>query len=576
MIELNTTRNTNIKFLLSPRDYQGLYNKLEQHLPQELLRFFAKPIKVGNNVKWYLDNDENIGNNKIKSYTELSEEEKDIVSDYIGDIKPRITKILRGADFFRNTYDKYFQYPHDRDLKVIMTDFEPIVILTQWACQDQIVGNSIDKLTAIINRPQPDKQKVQVFIKYKDGSIAEKRQFYYEYSHKAQETKVEKKERTNIEGLCNLRKLKIGATISIYDIVDDKKCYIHSYTIEEGTEIYEAVFPLFADVKVKVINQKNDPVSNIDIVIDYEGDKITRNTLEYGHFTVENLEVTKTITISEKEKSENSIDYTIKSDKNEVVLNIVQPFYSDAQITVINQEDEVVPDVQLLLDLETKKENYTEKEYKSDKDGLIKLTDVLIGSTIKAVQKSNSTNTFEYLLSETENEFIFKIRQQFFADAKIKVIDQENNELSDEVLLIEYTTKDGTEQKELTTNAAGIILLKSLLVGTEIRVSLPDKPDKSETYTVERTDNDFIFKIEKIRRKVLVVQHDETPIIETKIEFKNNRKKIVRYTDKEGYCLFDEDELATGRLKAKVYITKVKKNGKKKTQIRRRTIKIKY
>lgn len=476
MVLLSETLDREVNFILSPHNYIGLYNKLKRYLP-EYYTFFARPTKVGNKTKWYFETNKKYKRNQIKSFNELSEELKDTVSDYIEEIKPEISEILKRKSDVKNFYNSFFKIIEEDDIKVIETEYEPIIILTQWACEPNSVETHIDPLNMVINRPRPDRTRVIIEIKYSDGSIANDRKFYYHYKT------FDRARKTNQEGLYNFGRFKFGSQISVYDLIDGKKKSVHDITVTEGKEKYEIIFPLFTKAKVKVINQKKKVIPNVDINVEYEDEIQIKNTGKFGFFNINDIEVGKEIKISEKENPKNSKTYKIQKNKNEYILEILEPFYSDAKIKVVNQNGEILPNRLLLIQHEGKDYEKQENEYISDDEGIIELKNILEGSQITATEKDNPKNVQTYILTEENNEFLFEIFAPPPKFVKIKLVNRKFFWQKYEIMkgiTIDFTYNGETRQA--LTNEEGICILPegSFINKEKVKTSihLPKKKKK--------------------------------------------------------------------------------------------------
>ncbi len=416
MLLLAETSKRDVKYLLAPQNYTGLYNKIKSIMPQHY-SFFAKPVVKVNSTNWFFESTQNYKKSDVQSYESISEEQKDLVSDIIEDLKPELLKILKKEPEFKGIADSFFEITSKKDIKVIVTEIDPIVILTHWGCRPSTASSDSDPVSTVVKRPKPNRTNVVIDVKYSDGSIASEKTFYFDYN------KLNKKSKTNSEGIRDLGKFKFDSKIDVYDILENEKLFIHSFTVQQNNE-YKVVFPLFADAKVKVINQKKQIIPDTQLIINYEGDSFEKNSGNFGIFDLEQLEVGKEIRISEKDKPENSKIYKVEKDKNTFVFEILQPFYENAIIKVINQFDEIVPNTTLLLEYEGKDKERAEREHSSDENGLINLNEILLGSQIKATEQANTTNIQNYSFTEEENEFIFKIEVAVPKFVKIRLVER--------------------------------------------------------------------------------------------------------------------------------------------------------
>ena len=88
-------------------------------------------------------------------------------------------------------------------------------------------------------------------------------------------------------------------------------------------------------------------------------------------------------------------------------------------------------------------------------------------------------------------------------------------------------------------------------------------------------NNFFIFKVERKYIRVKLINHKDEILPNVKIEFEYGGKNVVKNTNNEGFCIFNFEDFANKeKVKARIHIIRTKKNGKKKTKIKKKTIKI--
>lgn len=443
MILLSETSKHDVRYILAPRVYLALYNKIVTILPEDYI-FFAKPQAKTTTTSWYIEKDIAYTKKDIKNYDSLSNPEKDLVSDYIEELKPRLLKVLEHEPEFKDIASSFFEIPSTEDIKVIITEQNPIVVLTQWGCVYNNVSTDTDPITTVVNREKPNRANVVVEINYSDGSVASEKEFFFDYKS------LSKKNKTNAEGKKNLGKFIFGSEIDVYDEINGEKQFIHHFTVQKDAT-YIVIFPLFTSAKVKVINQKNEIQANYEIIITYNGKRLDKNTGRFGILDLENLEVGKTVLVSDKMNDANFEEFAIAKENNNFVLRILQPFYSDAIIKVLDQNNNLLPNRQIKIEYNSKISQTTDELFISDEQATIKLKDVLVGSQITATEFENPDNIQTYSFSEEKNEFVFVINIPEPKFIKVKLVNHKNEPIPNTVIDFEYNKTKMT----LTTDAEG-------------------------------------------------------------------------------------------------------------------------
>lgn len=437
-MHLSETQNNKVNFLLHPHPYRQLYNRLKDIVLKNnnYYLFFAQPDVMDDTTNWateFKEIDTAFGNRGVKSFDSLTDDEKNDIADYIEDMvgekdkdtgkikrKGKIAQILSKDNTFQNLWEEIFLVPAASDIKVVKTEEGIIPILTQWGCKSNETTSHIDPLSVIINRPRPNRAKVIIQVFYTDGSKATDKLFYIEYLGASIKCK------TNKNGLFNYAPLRFGVQFKVYYIINQEEAYLHEFTVKEeetnkeGEFIAVVTFPLFTTGTVKVVNQKEAPLPDREIIIEVENkESYIKQTNKTGKIDLEGLEVGKQITIKEKDNPENTETYTIERDNNIFKLVIVCPIPTTATITVIDAKtDEIQFGYPVMVEYDEKK-----KEYLTAEDGIIRLDNLIAGNEFKITDVKHLNNFQLHTLGEENNDYVLKVdipKPKLF---KIKVIE---------------------------------------------------------------------------------------------------------------------------------------------------------
>lgn len=438
MLQLAETKNKLVTYAMH-NNYKGLYNKLTTILNPEQIALFAKPDIYSDTTLWYSAIAGNYTISDITDFTLLKDEQKDIVADQIEALKEEIAIKLSTNNEFKSNYTDFFIVPSENDIKVISADNKLIPILVQWGCKSNEATSKIDPVTFVIQRPRITSAKVVIQVNYTDGVKADNRYFSISYLDKVS------REKTNDDGLYDLGRCKIGATVSVFEKVRGQKAYIHNFIVGQDNK-YLVIFPYITDATINVVDQNGNAVPGALVRIGHNGveEALPAKT---GVINVEELEAGKEITISENNKPENTQTHILERDANKFVLEIYIPKFSTGVIKVIDEEGTLQSNYPVNVEYED-----TQLEYNTAARRLIELNKLEVNKEIKIIDKNNPAIFRNYTIGEDVNEFTLTITKQIPKMVKVRLVDHKNRPLVG--IPIEFTS-NGVMYKE-TTDADGI------------------------------------------------------------------------------------------------------------------------
>ena len=219
--------------------------------------------------------------------------------------------------------------------------------------------------------------------------------------------------------------LKEGAekTLNVYDKVNENKVYPQSITVTQPGEITLTVrFPLLVSGIVKVVNQKDKPLPDRNIIIEIQDSETeTKPTNKFGKIDLENLEVGKKITVKVKDNLDNKKSATIVKEKNIFKLVIITPIQTTCTIVVIDEETN---EEQKNYPVKVRYADEVEKNHSTGEEAIIRLNNLIAGKEIKITDGKNADNNQTHTLSEEKNNYILKIKKPKLTFSRIKVIEQ--------------------------------------------------------------------------------------------------------------------------------------------------------
>jgi hypothetical protein len=434
MFSLSENRHTESSFILG-QNYTQLYNRLKDALGEKVF-LFARPDMLSQTTKWTSELPDTIKIGAVRSFTELSEAEKDELSDYIENAQYAIEQILQQKTDLKEIIPILFRLPNESDIKVIQTDEGLRPIFTQWGCKTNATNSTIDPVAIAIGRPRADSSKVILEVQYTDGSPAVGKTYFQEYLGK------ETTQKTNAEGKRDMGRIKHGVSFRVYDIENGQKKYLHTFTVERGGR-YLMLIPLFTEGRVRVINQKQEPIAQVSVQIVHDNTNKTLKTNELGIIELADLEVGKEIFVCLADDSTNQTTSTIKRENNEFILRIFEPVYSEARIEVRNEQNQPETNYRVWVDYDGKKE-----ELVTNEQGVIHLPRLLVGKELRATDTLNTSNTVAQKIVEGENILLLQIHRLQPKMVQVRLVNHRKAPLPNIPIDFAYNT----QKKTLTTN----------------------------------------------------------------------------------------------------------------------------
>lgn len=280
-------------------------------------------------------------------------------------------------------------------------------------------------------------------------------------------------------------------------------------------------------------------------------------TNQDGDYSLGLLKKEVEFSIQQSETATETIHYFTMSEEQQL-YEAVFPYKINFNIEVIDQKGATVPNVAINVDYD----NYHRK-HTSDSEGNITISDIELTTAqlvLTETEQSDNQQTFE--LNKETNTIIFKVYRKYLANALVKVIDENDEPISDYPLSIDL----GEKQLDGQTNSIGVVNLGRLEVVQQIIVNTENE---SKTFEVKEGDNEFILKItlplppppEMVQVKL--INHKNEPLPNIPMTFNIGKEEHHEITDENGVCHFEKSTF-TDKGKVNVKITTKKKNGKDK------------
>lgn len=265
-----------IVYLIQGQNYANIYAHLCLQLDKQESDLFAKIVLLDNSAQWLVDEHD------YEPYNVATPREKEEIAFCIDNIKESVLQKLANKSYTNELFripsvDQIFWY---RDVEGKMR-----VVLTQWGFSRVNTGRDVDIIDFILSQPRIlTQQEVTIHVDYSNGEPANEMPFDLTIFGNTKSVTMDG------DGDYGLGKVFGGTSFAI---VDNKTGKRFEFVVENGKKTYNAVFDLYTDYSVTVLDQKNEPKSQFDISIDAQPFK----TNEDGKVAVENIQISS-ITIA--------------------------------------------------------------------------------------------------------------------------------------------------------------------------------------------------------------------------------------------------------------------------------------
>jgi len=460
------TPNKSVSFILLPRNYTIIYNKLKTYFTGSGIFFLARPDVKADYTNWSVEADTQINRADILDYNQLDNEEKDIVVDQVETLKDNITARLLKEPELSSIVADLFIIPALNSIKVIKKGHELHPVLTQWGCRYNNIPNKINPLSELIGETATTTAKVLLEFYYTDGAKAAGKTFYASYLGRQTQAKADK------DGLYNRGRLKLDSVLTVFDIVNDVKSYIHTFTITPNAK-YVVTFPYITSATIKVVDQLGELLLNKDILISYQGAETAYNTGQTGIVALNYIECGKTITAIESGNTKNTQTYTLSREHNDFTFVCNRTLYADATIKVIDGNNNLQKHYKVLVDYDGQ-----QKEYSTLEEGIIKLDRLQAGKEIKITDLNKIDNFIIGSIQLENNEFIINITREAPKFVKVRLVDHRNKPMPATLIAFEHNGK----KREEITDADGYCTMpfEDFVDGKKVNavINLPKKQKK--------------------------------------------------------------------------------------------------
>lgn len=240
------------------------------------------------------------------------------------------------------------------------------------------------------------------------------------------------------------------------------------------------------------------------------------------------------------------------------IYSVVFPYKINFEVQVIDQTGEIVPDVNLYVNYEAYQGRRTTNEV-----GVFSLSNVVLGDdTLVLKEANNQDNQQSFSLTNETTKIVFEVHRKYFANALIKVIDEDDEPVKGCNLLVNIEEHSRAQ----ITNNEGVVDLGQLEVGQKVTVTDGKEEQNTKEYFVEKENNEFVLKIIKPvipNIQVKLINHKNETLSAIPMDFQAGTTEHKAVTDENGICQFSQGTFADkGKVNIRVHTKK--KNGRNK------------
>ena len=316
------------------------------------------------------------------------------------------------------------------------------MILSRWASKSNTTRTGTNPLTAVINRSENKRSKVELDVRFNDGDFASNMELVVEYKGSS------KKYITDEYGKVNLGLFLEASLINICFEVDNEYRYFHEFSVD-GSLMYNVRIPKLGVAIISILNQDNAPIPNCRTELTYKDTLHVYTSNENGTILIENLELGERVALSasinyEGKLISSKVEQELKFPENHIKLILKEPRPVNLLIKTFNQHGKAVA-----VNLGIKSESDS-RTFRTDEHGRLQLdAQYELGEKLNISVDEYSYSLQHYQLNSKDNELEIRLEIPDPKLIKVKILGFSKELLPD--LKIDFSGKQFIETK--TTDA---------------------------------------------------------------------------------------------------------------------------
>jgi hypothetical protein len=454
---LTQTKHSDVVYILKDTNYPKVYAKLSQILDDNDLRFFSSVEMRQMESRWSANFD-----GDFVKYPQLSEDGKELVADEIQYLKTNIREKISTDPQLAPYIDDILNVPDEDRIFVCFDEVGlPKVTLAEWGCTKYKSKRDFNPLGRIVEQPKKNHTQVDVHIAYSDGSVYAQRPVFFFYKDRVRQMDTDEK------GLIRLGLLKNDSEFTLSPS-SEITSFAHTIKVTAGQTSYQVIFPYFTSANVKVIDQLNQSVINVEINVTSSDMEKIFTTDGDGAFVIENI-VLDNIPLKLSLSSNTGISqaYLLKKEGNDLIFKITRIIKRNPVILVVNRKNkEIVADYMLKINIEE-----SERELKSNADGLIILGEQKLNTKIIVTDTNSAYNYMEFVVTIEDNIWQFPVDFPEEKFVRVKLLNVKGKFIPNHPIDIIIQGKVYSR----TTDVEGYVILPENLFkhGEKVKVEIP-------------------------------------------------------------------------------------------------------
>jgi hypothetical protein len=436
--------SSSLVFLLQPRNYTQLHNKLRSLLG-EGYRLFSRPDVYSGHTTWSVDVPD--GSVRVRGYGDLSATEKSLMDERISVLVFEARSVLSADRELSSLVEYFFEIPGLEDIHAYEVGGVLQPVFTRWGCRVGKERVGANPLEHILDRNNAPVSPVRLRIRYNDGRIASGEEFLFSFSGK------EARFMTDESGEYDLGKLRQGTQFTVYGLLDGEKDRSYDFSVEPGG-LYEVIWPVYTEGEVRVEDQHGKPLKGFRFRMRQGRHVSEHSTDAEGKAHVSGLEVGGLVELESVDRKGTSIRFEPKGDEREWLWRVEESYRSSVRIST-RSSDGVLSAGQSLMVSVGGDEG---REMQTGSGGWMELQDLEPGTVVAAWTKSNPGNRVGGALKEGLNEFeltMGSVPSGVEGGIRVRVLNHRGERLKDTRVETEY--RGGLSEHR--TDGEGEILL---------------------------------------------------------------------------------------------------------------------
>lgn len=319
------------------------------------------------------------------------------------------------------------------------------------------------------------------------------------------------------------------------------------------------------DIRVRIIYSDDMPATGAVFTLHILNNEKKITTDDAGVYNIGKIYAGKTFSVSDERGKR--VDFEVEKGKSEYQAQF--DLYTSYTVKVVNQYDEPLTGFELSVD---------DADMTTDDNGMVCCDDILLtnGRQLNVYSSKGGSCTYVLQRDAEQNNFIYKIEEVVRTSFTVTVVDQNEKPVPNYEIDI-----DGISA---TTNESGMVSMTDYIYveGKKIHVSSPEGGEQIYELSLDKTENDFVYRInqetpvpepepEPEMVRIRILDYDGSPLdnIMVHIDIKKG-ETLSAMSDEEGYATFPASSF-TDNKKAKVRFVvpkeyREKKNNEKREQ----------